>query len=267
MTVSANAMRRPKNICLLCQERNSTQKNSHLIPKYFGKGIFEGTKPRHGISINKKGQRNKVQDIVKEDFLFCPECEKGISIFETYCLIRLERYNNLRYFNNYKRVKQGEFEYFECKDLDIRIFNLFTYSIIWRVSISKSYDFGGFKLPASNEEELRLILNRFICLNQSELLEKVETFETLPNHSHVIIRPKKKLRPPNSMLSAASLNDWLHELHLIDYIVFYLTNNEKLVDGFKSINNNNLIGPVRVGLTSEDNWKSFNSQRIKDSIE
>ena len=91
-------MRKPTDICLLCQEKNSTHRNSHLIPKYFAKGIFEGAKPRHGIAIDKTGKREKVQDIIKENYLFCPECEKGFSIFETYCSFRLERFNDLRHY-------------------------------------------------------------------------------------------------------------------------------------------------------------------------
>lgn len=259
-------MRRPTDICVLCQENNSTQKNSHLIPKYLGKGIFEGTKPRHGISISKTGKRQKVQDIIKVDYLFCPECEKGFSIFETYCSFRLDRFNDYAYFNKYNRIKRGEFEYFECKDMDIRIFNLFIYSIVWRISISDSYEFGGFKLPEIEEEILRNILNGFRTSTQTELIDSIYKLKTLPNHSHIIIRPKKKLRPPNSMLSAASLNESIHELHLVDYIIFYFTNKDKITSELKEIDNNNLEELVKVGLVSIKSWKSYSNAMIKNAI-
>lgn len=73
-------MRQPIDICLLCNEKNSTKKNSHLIPKFFGKGIFYGTKPRYGILIDNNGTTTKIQDIIKEDYLFCADCEKGFSV-------------------------------------------------------------------------------------------------------------------------------------------------------------------------------------------
>jgi hypothetical protein len=82
----------------------------------------------------------------------------------------------------------------------------------------------------------------------------------------VIIRPNKKLRPPTAMLSAASRDEWLHELHLVDYIIFYLTDKEKLVDGFIEIDNNNLENKVRVGLTSPDIWKNYNFDLIRKAF-
>jgi hypothetical protein len=256
-------MRKPTDICLLCQENNSTKKKSHIIPKFFGKGIFDGSKPRHGIKIYKNGKRKRVQDIIKEDYILCPECERGFSIFETYCSFRLERFNELRYFSKFNWIKRGDFEYFECKELDIRIFNLFIYSIVWRVSISENYEFGAFKLPDIEEKNLREFLKRHIKSTQSELIDAISKVEFLPNHSHVIIRPKKKLRPPDSMLSAVSLNEWVHEIHLVDYIIFYFTDKEKNTDGLKEIENNNLVNMVKVGLASIEGWKSYSNEMIK----
>jgi hypothetical protein len=60
------------------------------------------------------------------------------------------------------------------------------------------------------------------------------------------------------MLSAASRTEWLHELHLVDYIVLYLTDKDKLVDGLKEINNNNIESSVKVGLTTPERWKTYN---------
>lgn len=255
-------MRQPIDICLLCNEKNSTKENSHLIPKFFGKGIFYGTKPRHGILIDNNGTTTKIQDIIKEDYLFCADCEKGFSIFETYCSLRLERLNNLRYFNQFKKFKRGEFEYLECKDLDIRIFNLFIYSIVWRVSISNHYGFLKFKLPTQKEEELRKVLKEYIVPTQNALIDKLEKLKELPNHSHVMIRPNKKLRPPSSMLSGASINDCIHQLHLVDYLIFYITDRDRLVEGFREIDNNNLDKLVRIGLTDPKLWESFNFDLI-----
>ena len=259
-------MRLPTDICLLCERNKSTQQNSHIIPKFFGKGLFDGTSPRHGLSIDKTGKREKVQDILKEDYLFCPECEAGLSIFETYCILRLNRFDDIRYFNKFKRVKQGEFKYFECNELDIRIFNLFIYSIVWRVSISENFAFGGFKLPMVEEEKLKVTLKEFIKSTQGELIDELDKLKSLPNHGHVIIRPNKKLRPPTAMLSAASRDEWLHELHLVDYILFYLTEKGKLVNGLIEIDNNNLTNKVKVGLTTPDIWKNYNFDLIRKAF-
>lgn len=259
-------MRTSNDICLLCKENKATQRNTHLIPKFFGKGLFYGTNPRHGIAIDKAGKKQRVQDILKENYLLCPICEKGISVFEAYCILRLDRYNNIRYLNKFARYSQGGYDYFECKDLDIRIFNLFVYSIVWRVSVNENFVFGSFKLPEKEEEKLRRLLKEFIKSNQTELSEKIDELKGLPNHSHIIIRPVKQLRPPNSDLSAASMDGWLHELHLVDYIILYSTEREKLSHGLLTIDNNNLINHVKVGMIATEIWKYYNYETIINAI-
>jgi hypothetical protein len=259
-------MRTAKDPCRLCEENEATQKNSHLIPKYFGKGLFDNTNPRHSISIEKSGKRQKVQDIIKEDFLLCPRCEKGLSIFETYCIIRLDRFNDLRHFSKFEKFKKGDFEYFESKELDIKVFNLFIYSIVWRISVSESYAFGGFKLPIAEEEKLKSLLRNFIESRQEKLLARLDELQVVPNHGHAIIRPKKKLRPPNAMLSAASMDGWLHEVHLVDYILFYSTDKEKFINSLKELDNNNLKNRVKVGLSSPESWKTYSIKMIKDAL-
>jgi hypothetical protein len=112
-------MRQPTDICLICNQRQATQRNSHIIPKFFAKGIFEGTTPRHGMLLTKQGPDRIVQDTIKESYLFCPVCEKSIGVLETYCSRGLEKFNDILYLSSYKTFHRGEFEYFECKNLNV----------------------------------------------------------------------------------------------------------------------------------------------------
>lgn len=259
-------MRKPTDKCLLCDEKEATKEKSHLIPKFLAKGIFYGMKPRYGLLIEKDGSTEKIQDIIKEDYLFCPECEKGFSLYETYCSLRLERYNESKFDKNFKRYQNKEFKFFECLDIDIRLFNLFIYSIIWRLSISKEYSFLKLKLACEEEEKLRLILKDNTYSTQQELIEKLDEISCLPNHSHLIIRPTKKIRPPSSMLSAASLNEGVHKLHLVDYVIFYFSDQDKMIQYLRTIDNNKIDGLVRVGLTSPEIWERFNFDIIKKTM-
>ncbi len=259
-------MRRPTDICLLCKEKNSLKKNSHLIPKFFGKGIFYGSKPRHGIQIDKIGHQKKVQDIIKENYLFCHDCEKRFEILETYCALRLERLNNSQFFTNFEKITHGKFEYAVSKDIDIRVFNLFIYSIIWRISISNNYGLLKFKLPIEEEDKLRLILDKHIEKTQSKLISGLDRIKDLPDHSHVIIRPLVKLRPPNSMLSAASLDKITHQLHLVDYLIFYITKPDAFINALKIIDNNSLEKSVSIGLMDTRSWKKFNFDMIDEMM-
>lgn len=255
-------MRQSTDICLLCKTSKSSQKNSHLIPKFLGKGIFEGSNPKHGIQIQKNWKTKKIQDITKEDYLLCPACEKGFSVFENYCSLRLERFNEIRYYQNFKRFKNGEFEFFECLNLNSNIFNLFIYSIVWRVSVSETFTYNKFKLPQESEDDLRELLHKYIKPNQKELMDVIDDFKLHPKHSHVIIRPNKKLRPPGSMLSAASLNETIHQLHLVDYLIFYILDKTKLSKGFLPIDNNRPHESIRVGLMSPKQWQNLNYDLI-----
>jgi hypothetical protein len=259
-------MRNPTDKCLLCEANESSQRRSHIIPKFIGNGIFENSKPRSGIAWYKNGKTKIVQDIIKEDFLFCPVCEKYFSTLETYCSLRLERFNDIRYRNSYIRLKEGVYEFIESKDLNIKIFNLFIYSIVWRVSISENFGFANYKLNSKDEGKLRYILNEFSSGSQSELLHKIDTLNELPNHNHIIFRPEKKLRPPQSMLSAASYCSWLHQMHLVDYVLIYITDEQKFADGLKKIDNNRLDGQVRIGTIERSAWKNFNYNMLKEAM-
>lgn len=261
----ASCMRSESDKCLLCKEDLSTQRNSHTIPKFFGQGLFYGTLPKHSLLLTKEGKMQKVQDTLKEDYLFCPTCEKGFNTLETYCSLRLERYNDLRFSSQFQHYKFGDFEYFDCIEINIKVFNLFIYSIVWRVSISDNYGFLGFKLPVSEEEKLRLVLKETSSKSQEDLFGKIDQMTSLPEHSHVIIRPSKKLRPPSSMLSAASYNDIIHQVHLVDYVLFYLTTRTILTQRFELIDNNRVDGFVHIGLTKIDDWKKFNKTMINEA--
>ena len=255
-------MRTGSDICLLCKKNLATQRKSHVIPKFFGDGIFYGTKPRHGISIDRTGQQRKIQDITKVDFMICPGCEKGISIFESYCILRLERFNQVKYFGDFKNHKIGNFQFFECNKIDIRIFNLFMYSVVWRLSVTDQFEFQKFKLPQDDEETLREIITKSIFKSQNELIDNLNDVATLSKHSHVILRPIKKLRPPRSMMSAASLDQETHQICLVDYLIIYLTNQNKLVPILKEIDNNNLERLPRIGLSGIQSWESFNNDLL-----
>jgi hypothetical protein len=265
--VSTNAMRHPTDKCILCEDKESSQKKSHIIPKFFGTGIFENATPRKGIAWFKNGKTKKVQDIIKEDYLFCPECEKCFSILETYCSLRLERYNSIRYKSNYYRINEGVYEYIESRDIDIKVFNLFIYSIVWRASISNNFGFAKFKLNSEDEEKLRQVLKEFSSVSQSELFLKLMDLKILPNHNHIVFRPEKKLRPPQSMLSAASISEWYHQIHLVDYVLIYLTDGQKLVDRLKKLDNNRLDGFVRIGIIERLAWRNFNFDMLREAME
>jgi len=258
-------MNNPIKKCALCLEKEASQKNSHIIPKFLGEKLFAESNPRHSLLFTSEGKQMKVQDTPKEDNLFCQDCEKGFNIYETYCSIRLSRYDDLKYrnSNNFGNIKIGEIECFYPKNLDIRIFNLFLYSIVWRASVSDSDVFQNFKLSSEDEDLLRVILMKYTALNQAELINKLISFKELPPHCHFIFRPNRKLKTPNSGLYLKKIDDNFYHLGLVDYMLFYYTDDRKVFPGFEALDNNRLQGHVLVGLLPEEIWRESNSTIIK----
>lgn len=259
-------MRNPTDKCLLCKVECADQKGSHIIPKFLSKGIFEGTNPRHGLKITIHGDFTKIQDFIKEDHILCKSCEKGFNLLETYCALRLNRYDDIRFKNEFKNHKIENFQYSECLNFDNKIFNIFIYSIIWRVSISTHFSFEKFKLKPEDEEKIRVILKTTSSKNNHELYNKIENFKCIPNHSHIIIRASEIIRPPTSHLSVASIDEDIHQLFLVDYVVLYLTDKTKLLPILEVIDNNFDKRPTRIGIMEPKQWKDYNYGVLKNII-
>jgi len=253
-------MDKTKSTCKLCFERAANQKNSHIIPKFLGERLFVETKPRHSLLFTSDGKLRKVQDTPKEDNIICQECEKGFNVYETYCALRLKRYNDLSYRNSkyFGNLKIGTIDCYYSKDLDIKIFNLFIYSIVWRASACESDVFENFKLLSEDEEELRSILKKYSSLNLSELDSKLKFCKELPSHYHFVMQAEKKLKTPNSGLYLKTINENFHHLGLVDYSLFYFTDKKEISPGFEAFNNNRLEGNVMVALLPENIWRDTN---------
>lgn len=260
-------MKVPTRLCALCETRPANHKNSHIIPKFFSEGLFEFKPYKHGYSIRESGRESKIQDIPIEKYIFCSNCEKSFSILETYCSLELERYNNIRHSDKFIHHKIEGFQFAESKNIDIKIYNLFIYSIVWRLSISQKIEFETFKLPKEDESELKRILQTFLRTRLDELKESVASIDLSKKHCHYLIRPTKKLRPPKAMMSASTRTTWYHEVHLVDYILFYFTDKDKQMDKLSFLDNNFTDKLVKLGLVPPDSWEKYNMNLISNVIE
>lgn len=149
--------------CKLCLQRPADQKNSHIISKFLLKGLFKNVQKR-ALAIHLNGNVRKVQNTPKEDHILCSSCERRIGILETYFAPIIEKIHNYsNYPSEYKYYKILASEFLVCTEIDSTLFKLFSYSLIWRASITKVDYFENFKLVPHIEEELRVFLNTFLC--------------------------------------------------------------------------------------------------------
>jgi hypothetical protein len=157
--------------CLICKGRKATKRNSHLIPSfmvakvcsYDGSGKrdsevmftmkpFEETVYAVGVpdtKIEELFDPDKLTDeringelrnnTASKDYIFCPTCEKNLSIYlESPYAERLSKK---------ERVVTSDLAYF------------FWVSIVWRMSISRQFEFA---LPEDTEKNLGECLNEYL---------------------------------------------------------------------------------------------------------
>lgn len=151
--------------CLLCQQREATKKGSHIIPSffmkrinsvdgcnqrdhevgfsiglgtvetYFGREVYEDKRREYTDDESRMDDRTNLDT---KDNVFCPECEKQFSKYESkYC----QTYN-----------LPFDKELVENTKVSGSEAALFWYGVIWRLSATKQ---NGISLNADFEEKLR----------------------------------------------------------------------------------------------------------------
>ena len=164
-------------LCLLCRSNLATQPNSHIIPKFLSKDIFSDLKEAYVTQADEMDSKPQIiYDTPKEDFIICPSCEKYFSVLETY--VSTNPYQNLwssEKQNEFNPIDSNhEFTLLECKATNPVIFNLFIYSIMWRIFISTNNFFKHIKVNHKTIEGLRktLVAYKAEGLNQLKVNSK-----------------------------------------------------------------------------------------------
>jgi hypothetical protein len=193
-------MRKPTDICLLCQVNLATKTNSHIYPKFLSTNFLgaKGT-PRKGFDLSSDkvldSKPKVIQDSPKEDYILCEECEAYFSV--------LEGIASDTFINWQSKVDKGEYslnpiidglDIVECNTADKKTIHLFIYSIFWRVSISEIDLFENIKITADFEEELRTTL---MAYRQSKRVDYLNILNSTPNFKIF----------PNSIITAKSFID------------------------------------------------------------
>ena len=151
--------------CLLCQERESTKKGSHIVPSffmkrinsiygcnerdhelgfsiglgtvetYFGRDVYEDRRREYTDDESKIEDRTNLDTM---DNVFCPKCEKLFSKYES------------KYSQTYNLPFEKDLV--ENTKVTGQEAALFWYGVIWRLSATKQH---GISLNADFEEKLR----------------------------------------------------------------------------------------------------------------
>lgn len=146
--------------CKLCGDEKKLCKQSHIIPNFMYKDLFDEKNRMYTFS-GKKGvtRKTKVQQTGEFDKnILCKDCDNNR-------LGELERYASLILYDGFpkivaNRVQPDGMAYTYCAEIDYTKFKLFLLSILWRASISKRPMFREVNLGPHETLIHRMLLER-----------------------------------------------------------------------------------------------------------
>jgi len=242
-------------ICKLCLNEYADKLNSHIIPKFLSKRLFEDTKPRHSIVISKNPKKkiNKIQDTPKENNIFCTMCEKRFETIET----EFAPYNRLiNNFNNSPSFEEHNLfgQQFLCnKNIPSKLFSLFIYSLIWRTSISNKIEFAKFTLDVVTKEKIRSFLINNLSDNKTDFKKKLSQNTIFPEYQYLFIKSKNNLR---GILAAYNFSKNTRLLFLVDYAILFYEKDEELIPNYKYFICQKDY-EVKLLLANDNTWEVF----------
>lgn len=249
--------------CKLCLKAEADKKKSHIIPKFMGKRLFESN-PRYGIQIDITGKQSKIQDIPKEDYIFCSNCENRFARLEHYFSLKLNSIHN--YANEKEKFKvysNGDNSFLECFKVSYNALKLFNYTLIWRASISNHYSFKKYKLPKFYEEKVREVLDINLSVSQSEILENLNEFRDNTGLDSYFFKCRFKNQYTRGYFSCYQIDKNAFGLFLVDFIVYTYTDKESIPEEFEIISKLQKENALIV-MASVDNWRKINNASIKN---
>lgn len=130
-------------ICRLCKEDHNL-KNSHIIPEFFYKPIYDS---KHRLHLRKSGKRLKGKSLQKgiRERLLCEGCEQQLSRNEKYVREVLFGGTEVGTWRVQNRLKLSNLDYTKVR--------LFFLSLIWRMGVAsehamwKNVDLGPYEEP------------------------------------------------------------------------------------------------------------------------
>jgi hypothetical protein len=179
-------------ICKLCHEDKILLKNSHIIPNFLYKGLFDEKHKIVSINLNDFSDATFNQTGYKDKDILCAKCDNEV-------IGKLEQYASNAIYGNHSSVELETFvgdplhvPYIRFKNLDYSKIKLFFLSILWKSHISKHPFFREINLGSKYSERLR----KMILMNDpgpedsfEVILVKAETNGTRPTKS--IIEPRR----------------------------------------------------------------------------
>lgn len=237
--------------CKLCQINDACEIKSHYISKFLRADLFDNGQ---SLLVNKDFTRVKVNDIPKDPYIFCKECENKLSILETSASKILENIDKKCNYNNLYEIKFENGNHLIKLNKHQTIFNLFILSQFWRASIATAKLFAKFKFPNPYENNLREILFLNLKTKKDEYLDSIDYNL---GFRYIFLKPEVRNKFSRGHISAFSPLSSVHTLFLCNFYICAYLEVSKFVEDNKTYLNDNL-GQCILVLSDVPRWKEFN---------
>lgn len=136
------------SVCALCRT-NSDLKNSHILPEFFYKLVYDKHPKRFRVISANVAEREHFEQKGPREYLLCSVCEQKLNRWETYAKSSFVDARGIQVAHEPDAVV--------FHNLDYKTFKLFQLSLLWRMSVSRLDFFGAVSL-GPHEERIRLAL-------------------------------------------------------------------------------------------------------------
>lgn len=181
-------------VCQLCLKDKILLKNSHIIPNFMYKGLFDKKHKIVSVNLFDYNDKKVYQTGFKDKDILCADCDNGV-------IGAYERYASNSIFGDHKKLNVEIYNgdavvvpYIRFKNLDYNNLKLFFLSILWKSHLSINPFFKEIDLGKKYAEQVRQML-----INRDGGAE--DSFEV------VLVKPETTSRITKSMVAPRCLKD------------------------------------------------------------
>jgi hypothetical protein len=134
--------------CKLCLQDINKLCNSHIIPEFYHKSIYN---KKHQIT-GKYSESKQSMDLMQKglrEFMLCKSCEDKLS--------KYEKYVKVDFYENIKKLK-GDTNYYKINKLNYKAIKLFQLSVLWKAANSTNIYYKFVTIAPKHNEAIRAML-------------------------------------------------------------------------------------------------------------
>ncbi len=262
-------MRTKQDKCVLCQISQADQRNSHIVPKFMAKSYMnQGQSLLYTFeSDNLASMPAPRQDLVKEDYLLCSECEKYFGVLDRYFSEHVHKplVTNPRssaYIQWDVHMDSGKI--LEALEANSSMAQLFIQSLIFRTCISTKSPFNEINFNSSELSSLREHLCTYRAVRERDVKENlmIERYGKLFLISpYALFVRMDRLNTPFSSLFSVEVSEEFVGIHAGEYFIQLYDHRKPFYDSQSFIINSALL-PVKVVFLPNAFFHYFFKQAI-----